>query len=62
MNVGLRVGAIIVFVVAIILFIIGAVPTAGPDLKDIAFGLAAVAASLALWCLATLVPNNTPGP
>lgn len=54
----LRILAVIAFVIAIILFIIGATASAGPDLKDIAFGLAATAAGLALLALTPFDHTN----
>jgi drug/metabolite transporter (DMT)-like permease len=50
--------ALLAFVIAGVLFIVGAVPTAGVDLKDIAFGLALAMAGLFLWCLSTMVSNQ----
>jgi hypothetical protein len=46
--------AFVAFIVALIVFILGALPSAGPDLKTIAFGLAIAAAALAAWVLATI--------
>lgn len=56
----LRVCAVIAAIVAIILFVVAALATTGPDLKDVCWGLVALAASVGFLALEGVVPTRQP--